>query len=97
MVTIDQAMLDKHGIKVPAEGAEAFLNELKDQVEKRVGLALMSKLEVSDAKHLLQELENGDAENMLDWISERVPNYEQLVEQETAAALDDIAADQAKQ
>jgi hypothetical protein len=96
MVTIDENVLSVHGIQVPAENVEMFLNQIRESVEEQVGLALIGKLSDDDAKAAIELSKNGNEAQVTSWLQSHLPNYEEVVQQEVNTILDNIAAKQAK-
>ncbi len=95
MVTIDEQMLADHGIQLPQDGADEFLDQLQAQVEERVGMAIIEKLDDDHAKELLKMTEAGaDADQIADWLTQNMPDYEAVVDQAVDEILDDVADNQ---
>ncbi len=96
MFTIDENTLAAHGIRIPEDDKETFMQHLQAQVEEQVGLAVIEKLNDEDAKQLL-ELTNGASQDEASvWLQQHMPNYEQVVQQEVDTILNDVAASQAE-
>ena len=94
MVTIDEQALADHGIQVPDEGADQFLDDLQAQAEERVGMAVVSHLGDDQAKQLLKLTETGSEDDVMEWLGKFMPDYEEVVSKEVEAVLEDVAAAQ---
>lgn len=89
---ITEDSLKKFGINIPKEDIESLLTHLNDTIEERVGTEITEALDDSQLKVLVDMQENATSDEEIGkWLSENVPDFEQIVQDEIDIALGDLA------
>jgi (p)ppGpp synthase/HD superfamily hydrolase len=81
------------GINIPDEQIEAFLDYTNEQLEERIGSAVVELLDDNQLQTLLQLQESASEETIHEWIRENVREFDQVVQDEISILLADIADD----
>ncbi|MDE2311475.1 MAG: hypothetical protein KGJ93_00090 [Patescibacteria group bacterium] len=77
--------------KLPDEEKAALLEQMVGWVEKRVFGKILASLAEADKARFLEIMESGDQAASEEFLSQKVPNFAELLEQETAAAKQELA------
>lgn len=90
MITITPETLQELGIEL-GDATEEFMQELNQQINERVGAALLELLDDEEAKELIKVSEGGDDAATTEWIVTHVPDYKEVVQDEVDILLGELA------
>jgi hypothetical protein len=79
------------GINIPDDHIEAFLGHANEQLEERIGSTVVELLDDDQLATLLELQESASEETIHEWIRENVREFDQVVKDEIAILLGDIA------
>lgn len=90
IITADQ--LRSIGIDLPDDQMQVLIQHTEDTINNQIGEEIVDSLDDDQLKELIamQEADTPD-EQMEAWIIERVPEYQEIVEDNTAIVLGDLA------
>lgn len=88
---ITPKLIELAGIDIPDNQLEAFIDHANEQLDERVGEAIAQLLDEEQLTTILELQESGKEEAVITWLSENVSDLEQIVQDEFAILLGDIA------
>lgn len=91
MITIDENTLLELGIDL-GDKTPQFLKDMEEQLNERIGAALLELLDDEEAKAFIALSEAGDDEATQKWLIEHVPDYKDVVQDEVDILLGEIAS-----
>ncbi len=92
MITIDQNLLVELGINV-GDATPEFITHISNQLNERVGAAIIELLDDDEAKELATLSENGSAEEVQQWLEAHISDYKDVIQDEFDILMGEIAAD----
>ena len=91
-VAITKAQLNAVGINLPDDEMEDLIQRAENEVNERVGEELFDSLDDDQLKEFMamQEDKSVSDDKIAEWLAERVPDYEQIVDDNTVIVLDEL-------
>lgn len=91
-VAITKAQLNAVGINLPDDEMEDLIQRAENEVNERVGEELFDSLDDDQLKEFvaMQEDKSVSDDKIAEWLAERVPDYEQIVYDNTVIVLDEL-------
>lgn len=91
-VAITKAQLNAVGINLPDDEMEDLIQRAENEVNERVGEELFESLDDDQLKEFvaMQEDESVSDDKIAEWLAERVPDYKQIVDDNTVIVLDEV-------
>lgn len=90
-MTIDANTLSELGIEL-GESSDEFLQHINDQLDERVGAALLELLDDTEAEEFMSISEKGDDDATEAWIAAHIPDYADVVQDEVDILLGELAS-----
>jgi hypothetical protein len=87
---ITKEMLIAAGIDLQDQDVEALLIDINQTLEERVGSEITDSLSESQLKTLIDMQEKVTDEEIGEWLSKNVPEFEQIVKEEIETILDEL-------
>jgi len=88
---ITEDTLKKLGINLEGQDVASLLTHLNDTLEERVGVEITDSLDDSQLKILLDLQEKASEEQVGQWLQQNVPEFEQIIQDETDILLGELA------
>jgi len=82
------------GIDLEGQDVESLLIEVNATLEERVGSEITESLNEAQLKTLIDMQEKATDEEIGEWLSKNVPEFEQIVQEEIDTILDELADSQ---
>lgn len=90
MITVEQ--LRSIGIDLPEDQMQALMQHTEDTINEQIGEEIVDSLDDGQLQELVAMQEaDAPAEQVEEWIVERVENYQEIVEDNVAIVLGDLA------
>ena len=90
-VAITKAQLNAVGINLPDDEMEDLIQRAENEVNERVGEELFESLDDDQLKEFVAMQEDGVSDDKIaEWLAERVPDYKQIVDDNTVIVLDEV-------
>ena len=91
-VAITKAQLNAVGINLPDDEMEDLIQRAENEVNERVGEELFDSLDDDQLKEFvaMQEDKSVSGDKIAEWLAERVPDYKQIVADNTVIVLDEL-------
>lgn len=90
MITVDQ--LRSIGIDLPEDQMQTLIQHAEDTINEQIGEEIVDSLTDRQLQELVAMQEaDAPAEQVEEWIVERVENYQEIVEDNVAIVLGDLA------
>lgn len=89
--TITEATLNEMGIILDAEKMTSLLGHLDDELNERVGTALLEELSSEQIDEYNKLSETSDDDQIGEWLSLKIPEYKQIVQDEIDIMLGSVA------
>lgn len=89
--TITEATLNEMGIILDAEKMTSLLSHLDDELNERVGTALLEELSSEQVDEYNKLSETADEVQIGEWLSSKIPDYKQIVQDEIDIMLGSVA------
>lgn len=88
---ITKAQLNSVGINLPDDQAQALIQHVEETVNERISEEIVDSLDDAQLAELVA-LQDGDvpAEQLEAWIRERVPEYDEIVEDNVTIVLGEL-------
>lgn len=88
---ITKAQLNSVGINLPDDQAQALIQHVEETVNERISEEIVDSLDDTQLAELVA-LQDGDvpAEQLEAWIRERVPEYDEIVEDNVTIVLGEL-------
>lgn len=88
---ITKAQLNSAGINLPDDQAQALIQHVEETVNERISEEIVDSLDDAQLAELVA-LQDGDvpAEQLEAWIRERVPEYDEIVEDNVTIVLGEL-------
>ena len=88
---ITKAQLSSVGINLPDDQAQALIQHVEETVNERISEEIVDSLDDAQVAELVA-LQDGDvpAEQLEAWIRERVPEYDEIVEDNVTIVLGEL-------
>ena len=87
---ITEDVLTAAGVNLEGKDLETFLTHLNDTLEERIGTEITNVLSDNKLKELIALQDQGDDETTGEWISENVPDLQQIAEDERDILLGEL-------
>lgn len=81
---------DLLALGVSTDDADKALDELNEKVAALVGEEIVTSLTPEDAEKLGDMLEEASEQEVADWVIERVPDYPEIIDNNTDIVLGDF-------
>lgn len=88
---ITEAMLTQFGISYAPDEIASLLEHVNATVDERIGAEVTSLLSDEELEELLDIQDTGTQEDVADWITEMLPDYSQIIDDNIAITLGEIA------
>ncbi len=88
---INEDVLKSFGITVSDADKESLIDHLNDTLQERVGTEIASMLDDTKLEALVELQETGTNEQVGAWLSENVPELKEIVEDEIAILMGELA------
>ena len=82
------------GIDLEGQDVESLLIEVNTTLEERVGSEITESLTEAQLKTLIDMQEKATDEEIGEWLSKNVPEFERIVQEEIDTILDELADSQ---
>lgn len=79
------------GVELDDAALEKLASELSDEVDEGIGTEIVTALTPEDAQALADMQESATDEQLGDWIAERVPDLQDIIEDHRNIVLGDFA------
>ncbi len=89
--TIKQEHLEAMGINLSNNAMESLLKVVNDELDGRVGNAVLAELDETQVKEYLEIKDNLSDDETAKWLGDRIPDLAQIVQDEIDIILGDIA------
>lgn len=90
---ITQDSLLAHGINLDGQDVNALLAHLNDTLEERVGSEITESLNDTQIQTLVEMQEKATDEEIGEWLTQNVPDFTQIIQEEIDSILDEFAED----
>jgi uncharacterized protein DUF5663 len=87
---ITKQMLLDAGIDLQDQDVETLLSDINQTLEERVGSEITDTLNEAQLKTLIDMQEKATDEEIGEWLSKNVPNFEEIVKEEIETILDEL-------
>ena len=92
LITVDQ--LREMGINLPEQQLQELAVHVQDTINERIGEEAVESLTGEQLEELITIQDNGaPGDQISEWLRARVPDYEQIVEDNTIIVLGEVADD----
>ena len=88
---ITEEMLNELGIDLEGQDKIAFLAHINEKLEEEIGAEITESLDDEQLKELLELQDSGDEEAVEKWLEEHVPELPEIVQDNTAILLGELA------
>ena len=89
---VTKAQLNSIGINLPEDQMQALIQHVEDTINSQIGEEIVESLDNEQLKELVQMQDNDvPAEEIDAWIRERVPEYDEIIEDNVAIVLGELA------
>lgn len=89
---VTKAQLNSIGINLPEDQMQALIQHVEDTINSQIGEEIVESLDDGQLKELVQMQDNdAPAEEIDAWIRARVPEYDEIIEDNVAIVLGELA------
>lgn len=89
---VTKAQLNSIGINLPEDQMQALIQHVEDTINSQIGEEIVESLDDEQLKELVQMQDNDvPAEEIDTWIRERIPEYDEIIEDNVAIVLGELA------
>lgn len=89
---VTKAQLNSIGINLPEDQMQALIQHVEDTINSQIGEEIVESLDDEQLKELVQMQDNdAPAEEIDAWIRARVPEYDEIIEDNVAIVLGELA------
>lgn len=88
---ITPTLLTAAGIVIPDNELEAFIEQVNDELDERVGQEVTESLDDDKLAELVALQESGTDEQLADWLQANVTELDQIIEDERDILIGEIA------
>lgn len=89
---VTKAQLNSIGINLPEDQMQALIQHVEDTINSQIGEEIVESLDNEQLKELVQMQDNdAPAEEIDAWIRARVPEYDEIIEDNVAIVLGELA------
>ena len=89
---VTKAQLNSIGINLPEDQMQALIQHVEDTINSQIGEEIVESLDDEQLKALVQMQDNDvPAEEIDAWIRERIPEYDEIIEDNVAIVLGELA------
>lgn len=89
---VAKAQLNSIGINLPEDQMQALIQHVEDTINSQIGEEIVESLDDDQLKELVQMQDNdAPAEEIDAWIRARVPEYDEIIEDNVAIVLGELA------
>jgi hypothetical protein len=89
---VTKAQLNSIGINLPEDQMQALIQHAEDTINSQIGEEIVESLDDDQLKELVQMQDNdAPAEEIDAWIRARVPEYDEIIEDNVAIVLGELA------
>ena len=89
---VTKAQLNSIGINLPEDQMQALIQHVEDTINSQIGEEIVESLDNEQLKELVQMQDNDvPAEEIDAWIRERIPEYDEIIEDNVAIVLGELA------
>ena len=89
---VTKAQLNSLGINRPEDQMQALIQHVEDTINSQIGEEIVESLDDDQLKELVQMQDNdAPAEEIDAWIRARVPEYDEIIEDNVAIVLGELA------
>ena len=89
---VTKAQLNSIGINLPEDQMQALIQHVEDTINSQIGEEIVESLDNEQLKELVQMQDNDvPAEEIDAWIRARVPEYDEIIEDNVAIVLGELA------
>ena len=89
---VTKAQLNSIGINLPEDQMQALIHHIEDTINSQIGEEIVESLDDDQLKELVQMQDNdAPAEEIDAWIRARVPEYDEIIEDNVAIVLGELA------
>lgn len=88
-ITLDY--LKQLGITVADAEAEALITHLNDTIDERIGAEITQALTDDQLREMITLQETASEDELGKWIAERVPNYQEIIQDNIDIAIGELA------
>lgn len=88
---VTKAQLNSIGISLPDDQMQALIQHVEDTINSQIGEEIVESLDDEQLKELVQMQDNdASAEEIDAWIRERVPEYDEIIEDNVTIVLGEL-------
>ncbi len=88
---VTKAQLNSVGINLPDDQMQALIQHVEDTINSQIGEEIVESLDDDQLKELVQMQDNdASAEEIDAWIRERIPEYDEIIEDNVAIVLGEL-------
>ena len=88
---VTKAQLNSIGINLPEDQMQALIQHVEDTINSQIGEEIVESLDDDQLKELVQMQDNdAPAEEIDAWIRARVPEYDEIIEDNVAIVLGEL-------
>jgi len=88
---ITRELLEQAGINLENKDIDALLAHLNQELEERVGAEITASLSDEQLKEMLDIQEHATEDQLVDWMTENVPELDQITQDEVDIILGELA------
>lgn len=89
---VTKAQLNSIGINLPEDQMQVLIQHVEDTINSQIGEEIVESLDDDQLKELVQMQDNdAPAEEIDAWIRARVPEYDEIIEDNVAIVLGELA------
>lgn len=89
---VTKAQLNSIGINLPEDQMQALIQHVEDTINSQIGEEIVESLDDDQLKELVQmQDDDAPAEEIDAWIRARVPEYDEIIEDNVAIVLGELA------
>ena len=89
---VTKAQLNSIGINLPEDQMQALIQHVEDTINSQIGEEIVESLDDDQLNELVQMQDNDvPAEEIDAWIRARVPEYDEIIEDNVAIVLGELA------
>ena len=89
---VTKAQLNSIGINLPEDQMQALIQHVEDTINSQIGEEIVESLDDDQLKELVQMQDNdAPAEEIDVWIRARVPEYDEIIADNVAIVLGELA------
>ena len=89
---VTKAQLNSIGINLPEDQMQALIQHIEDTINSQIGEEIVESLDDAQLKELVQmQDDDASAEEIDAWIRARVPEYDEIIEDNVAIVLGELA------